>query len=106
MVSSLKLQIKEVLKMKTVHEAICTNPKVQQKILSDKQLELLLKFTAKYEFVLPCRIISVVEASALINNIIENPPKLREKPYSYDKLLQGFIDKYPEIYYEVMQRNL
>jgi hypothetical protein len=92
--------------MKTVHEAICTNPKVQQKILSDKQLELLLKFTAKYEFVLPCKIISVVEASALINSIIENPPKLREKPYNYDKLLQGFIAKYPEIYYEIMQRNL
>lgn len=92
--------------MKTVHESICANRKVHRKIMSMSQLELLLKLTAKYEFVLPCSCISTVQASAIIRDVLDNPPPLRKRPYSYDRLLQGFMDKYPEVYHEVMCRDL
>jgi hypothetical protein len=91
----------------TKHDSIMANRKVIGKPMSYKQLEYILKLIAQYDINLPQlgTYLTVQEASNIITHIKEVMPQKRIKPYNPDDLMEAFINKYPEAYSNIINRD-
>lgn len=96
----------------TKHDSIMTNRKVIGKPMSYEQLEYILKLIAQYDINLPQlgTYLTVQEASNIIVYVKEMVGTQRIyrriKPYNPDDLMQAFINKYPEVYNNIINRSL
>lgn len=93
------------------HQKILDNElKLRGKILTMGQLELLIKLCAQYEFHMPTTTISTLDANRLIDNVLRgkktNELPKREKPFNPDQLLIAYMRKYPNVYDEVLNRDV
>ena len=94
------------------HEDIMNNHRVIGKPMSEDQLRAVLKQVAYYDITLTedfCTL-TVVEASELIkaisNRIRHGQVVKRKGHYDPDALYQKFMEKYPEAYDNIINRNL
>lgn len=94
------------------HEDIMSNHRVIGKPMSEDQLRAVLKQVAYYEITLPenfCTF-TVVQVSELIQSlsamIKQGQVVKRKGHYNPDDLYQRFLQKYPEAYDNIVNRNM
>lgn len=98
-------------KYKKTSEEIASNSRAVKKAMSEKQLKALINITASYEVTLNIPDGATVswasnEIQNLNSKIHTGTVKARAQQYNPEELLKKFIDKYPEIYADVINRNL
>lgn len=96
----------------TKYESISTNRKVNGKPMSSNQLETIIKIVAVYDTKVTAigTYLTVTQANELINGLImsihNNTLTKRTKPYKWEDLFISFMIKYPEIYNNILDRDL
>lgn len=92
------------------YEDIMKNKKAVNNVFTTKQLEVIMKYLSNYDFPFEARVYTVAEASEIIKNLIYDARcgKLKRRPknkrFNPDVLYFKFIEKYPEIYDEIISR--
>lgn len=98
-------------KYKKTSEEIASNSRAIKKAMSEKQLKALINITASYEVTLSIPDGATVswasnEIQNLNSKIHTGTVKARAQQYNPEELLKKFIDKYPEVYADIINRNL
>ena len=92
-------------------EEIASNPRTIGKAMSEGQLRALIKFTSIYEITLKIPTDATVSWASgkiqeLDKQIKSGALKARAKKYNPEELLKKYIEKHPDVYENIVNRNL
>ena len=95
----------------TVHDDIAKKEKLHKKPMSQSQLRAILKIVAVYDVKLPSLShLNTIQASEKIQQLLaavkDKRIVKRAKLYKWEDLEQAFMDKYPEAFANIMNRDL
>lgn len=98
-------------KFQKTFEEIANNPRTIGKAMSEGQLRALIKFTSIYEITLEIPVDATVswasdKIQALDKQIKSGVVKARAKKYNPEELLKKYIEKHPDVYENIVNRNL
>ena len=92
-------------------EEIAHNPRTVGKVMSEGQLRALMKFVSIYEITIEIPVGATVswasdKIQSLDKQIKSGVVKARPKKYNPEELLKKYIEKHPEVYQNIVNRNL